>query len=436
MVTNVLLVEPIFPTKTKSKNHKNFLPIGLLKLAAYYKRGKKYKVELVRGMTLPTKFETPSVIEITSLFTYWSEYVWETVEFFRENYPDLDVTEIRLGGIYASLHYDSEEFLEKCRKYNVNPVKGVREEVERFFPAYKELGTNGNSIDYQIVHSSRGCHRNCPFCGTWIIEPEFKGRKTIWSKIKPGLKYGLKNLVFYDNNLFYNPHIEDILNQLIELKKQRKIGWCESQSGFDGRILLKKPELAALMKKAGFRYPRLAWDWGIDQSSKMEAQIQILQDAGYNYKDIYVFMIYNWDLDFEEMEKKRIKCWEWNVQISDCRNRPLTQLHDYYKPLRDQNNGEDYHINSNWTDAEVKQFRKNVRKQNICVRQNYLYHSKLLENKKNYTREEFIKIKAMKIEDAKKYLPDLWIPSKITPPKDRDKWFVERVYKPGIEFPH
>ncbi|MCD4781188.1 MAG: Fe-S oxidoreductase [Candidatus Omnitrophica bacterium] len=430
----ILLVEPKFPTRTKSKNHKNFLPIGLLKLAAWYKRKKKCKVELARGKTLPKTFKTPSRIEITSLFTYWSEYVWDAVKFYRENFPDPDVTEIRLGGIYASLHYENKEFQDRCKRYNVNPIKGVQEEAERFFPYY-ELLNNGNSIDYQIVHTSRGCHRNCSFCGTWILEPEFKGRKKIWAKIKPGLKLGLKNLVFYDNNLFYNPHIRDILNELIELKKQRKIGWSESQSGFDGRILTENPDLAILLKKAGFRYPRIAWDWDYDQWPKVEKQIQILRDAGYNSKDIYVFMIYNWDLNFEEMEEKRIKCREWNVQISDCRNRPLNRLHDYYKPLCDQGNGEDYYIHPDWTDAEVKQFRKNVRRQNICVRQNYQYHSKLLEHKKYYSKEEYVAIKSMSIEEAKKYLPDLWIPSNITRPINRNKWSVEKVKKPHEAIP-
>ena len=431
---NVLLVEPKFPTRTKSKNHKNFLPIGLLKLAAYYKQQKNYNVELVRGNTLPEKFETPKRIEITSLFTYWSKYVWDAIKFYRENYPDPDKTEIRLGGIYVSLHCNEKELQDKCEKYNVIPIKGVQEYAEKYFPAYEELGNNGDSIDYQIVHSSRGCHRKCSFCGTWIIEPDFKGKKSILPIIEPGLEKGIKNLVFYDNNLFYNPHIEDILNELIELKKQRKIGWCESQSGFDGRILLEKPELASLMKKAGFRYPRLAWDWGYNQHSKFKKQITILNEAGYSSRNIYVFMIYNWDLDFKEMEKKRIKCWEWNVQISDCRNRPLTQLHDNYKPLRDQNDGVDYHINPNWTDAEVKQFRKNVRKQNICVRQNNKYHSKLLEVKKHYTKEQYVAIKTMYIKDARRYLPDLWIPSKISRPKDKYKWSVERVIKPDIPF--
>lgn len=421
IVKNILLVEPLFPTKTKSRNHKNFLPIGLLKLASYYK-SKNYTVELVRGKEKPTKFEVPSRIEITSLFTYWSDQVWDCVKFYRELFPD---SKIRIGGIYASLRCDDPDFQEKCKKYKVTPFKGVNKTAEKFPPDYKLVMNGENNIDYQIVHSSRGCFRKCAFCGTWIIEPEFKPQKSIKSIIEPELEVGLKNLVFYDNNLLYNPYIKELLEELIELKSQRKIGWCESQSGFDGKLLLKNPELAAMLKKAGFREPRIAWDWGYEQYPEVEKQIQVLEDAGYHRKDIYIFMIYNWDLSFEEMENKRIMCLEWKVQISDCRNRPLTQLHDNYKPLKDQNEGTEYHINPNWTDAEVKQFRKNVRRQNIVVRQGVPYHSKLLETKKNFTREQFRDLKTMPIEEAKKYLPDLWIPSEITPPKNRYKWVVK-----------
>ncbi|VVB86460.1 Radical SAM superfamily protein [uncultured archaeon] len=426
MVKKILLVEPKFPTKTKSKNHKNFLPIGLLKLAAYY-GNKNYDVELVRGKAKPRKLEVPSTVEITSLFTYWSEQVWDCVEFYRALFPDSKRTEIRIGGIYASLRFDDPDFKAKCQKYEVASFRGVEKEAEKFPPDYKLVMNGENNIDYQIVHSSRGCFRNCAFCGTWIIEPEFEPKRSIKNIIEPGLELGLRNLVFYDNNLLYNPYIEELLEELIELKRQKKIGWCESQSGFDGKLLLKNPELATMLKKAGFREPRIAWDWGYEKHDEVEKQIQILQDAGFNRKDIYIFMIYNWDLDFEEMEKKRMECYKWKVQISDCRNRPLTQLHDHYKPLKDQNDGLDYHINPNWTDAEVKQFRKNVRRQNIIVRQGLKYHSKLLENKKNFSRERFRELKAMSIEDARKYLPDLWEPSEITPPKNRDKWIVEKA---------
>ena len=50
-----------------------------------------------------------------------------------------------------------------------------------------------------------------------------------------------KKVIFYDNNLLANEYIENILEELIELKKEKKITYVESQSGFDGRILRKKP---------------------------------------------------------------------------------------------------------------------------------------------------------------------------------------------------
>ena len=51
---NILLVEPNFPIPAKSKNHKNFLPIGLLKIASFLRSNGK-NVLLRRG--LPNTFE-------------------------------------------------------------------------------------------------------------------------------------------------------------------------------------------------------------------------------------------------------------------------------------------------------------------------------------------------------------------------------------------
>ena len=45
----ILLVEPDFPIPPKSKNHKNFLPIGLLKIASYL-RDHHNEVKLIRGV--------------------------------------------------------------------------------------------------------------------------------------------------------------------------------------------------------------------------------------------------------------------------------------------------------------------------------------------------------------------------------------------------
>ena len=82
------------------------------------------------------------------------------------------------------------------------------------------------------------------------------------------------------------------------MKEDGKIKWVESQSGLDGRILVKKPSLAILLRKAGLRYPRIAWDWGPKQKHLIGKQIQVLIDAGYKSRDIFVFMLYNHDFYF------------------------------------------------------------------------------------------------------------------------------------------
>ena len=145
----------------------------------------------------------------------------------------------------------------------------------------------------------------------------------------------------------------------------------------------------------------------------------MLVNAGYQAKDIYVFMIYNWNYDFEELENKRLKCWEWKVQIADCRYRPLEQTYDCYNPLRHQTN-DDYYINLNWTDGEIKQFRRNIRRQNICVRHGFSYYSKDLEQK-HIDRAIAKQIRNISESTAKTLLTEgvltsFWYPDKVTPP--------------------
>lgn len=388
-MSNILLVEPRFPIPTKSRNHHNFIPIGLLKIATLKVR-EGHQVRLIRGF--PKNDEelhdlqlfNPDEIWVSSLFTYWSKYVKEVVEYYKYHFPN---AWLKVGGIYASLCPENEvlQYLE-CDEV----VKGVIPEAEECEPAYDMLNNiNEKPIDYQILHTSRGCKRKCSFCGTWKIEPEFKPLKSIKDKVH------YKKLVFYDNNFFMNPYAENILDELVDLKRQGKIQWCESQSGFDGRLLVQNPELAMKLKKAGFRYPRIAWDWGFDQWPEIEKQKNVLINGGYNQKDIYIFVLYNWDIPFEEMEKKRIKCFEWKVQIADCRYRPLNRLDDMYNPRKVGQTDNDYFIHPLWTDSLIKQFRKNIRQQNICVRHGFNLYCKILEHKRA-EKDIFIQLKNQK----------------------------------------
>jgi len=381
----ILLVEPDFPIPTKSKNHRDFLPIGLLKLATYH-RDHGDSVKLVRGNEYFPYFR-PQEIKITSLFTYWSKYVWDSVEFYKNHYPKANVS---VGGIYASLMPDH------CKQSGCDKVYvGIDKQAESCKPAYDLV-----DVDYQIVHTTRGCIRRCKFCGTWKIEPNFTYKKSIKDEICSNI------IIFYDNNLLANPFIEDILEELSRAKYKGRSVYSESQCGIDGRLLT--PDLANLLKKARFINPRIAWDHKYEQNKIIKRQLDILVNAGYRMSDMYVFMVYNWDIPFKEMEKKRLKCWEWGVQIADCRFRPLNQTFDHYNATKEQGD-KDYYIHPIWTDSEIKQFRKNVRRQNICVRQRLEFYSRNLENKR-VNKKEYRNIIKLSKKEIKKKLLDAWFP--------------------------
>jgi len=360
----ILLVEPSFPIPNKSKNHSNFLPIGLLKLASYY-RNRKYQIQLVRGNIKKEEITfKPDKIFITSLFTYWSEYVRNCTQHYSRLFPK---AKIIVGGIYASLMPDHCKEFTGCDRVFVGLHKGA----EKCFPAY-DLVSNPHPLGYQILHTSRGCFRKCSFCGVWKVEPEIVFKKTIKKEICSN------KLIFYDNNLLTNPNIEQILTEIANSKFNGRCILCESQSGFDGRLLNLK--LAKLLKKARFIYPRIAWDGVYSKYSDIKRQVDILKKAGYKSKDIYVFVLYNWKISFEDMEKKRLKCWDWGVQIADCRYRPLDQTYDYYNPRKKQT-CKDYYIDPGWSDNRVKQFRRNIRRHNICIRHGFKFYSRELEVK-------------------------------------------------------
>ena len=351
----ILLVEPNFPIPPKSKNHRDFLPIGLLKLASYHrKRGNEIK--LVRGNQYFPDFY-PKEIKITSLFTYWANYVWDSVRFYKGNYSKAKVI---VGGIYASL------MPEHCKKSGCDEVFiGVHKGAEKCEPAYDLV-----DVDYQIVHTSRGCTRRCKFCGTWKIEPKFTYKKSIKNEVCSN------RIIFYDNNLLANPHIKDIFKELMNAKRKGRVVYSESQCGIDGRLLT--PELAKLLKKARFLNPRIAWDHGYNQRKMIKKQIDMLGNAGYPAKDIYVFMIYNYEPDYYEMLEKLKQCRKWGVQIADCRYRPLDQTFERYNPRKRQTNDE-YYIHPTWTDRQIKLFRRKVRQQNIMIRHRFDFYSRELE---------------------------------------------------------
>ena len=202
----LLMIDPAFPHPPKSKNHQNVLPIPLLKIGALY-QDHGWDVKLIRLSENSDPIDyNPTEIKITSLFTYWSKYVIDAVEWARKYYPDVP---IEVGGIWASLMPD------KCKELTGADVYvGIHPEAEKYEADYSFLSEEPN---FQILHTQRGCHRRCETCGVYCIEPELKFRKSIKDLIHK------EKVIFYDNNFLLNPYAERILTELIILKRKKEI---------------------------------------------------------------------------------------------------------------------------------------------------------------------------------------------------------------------
>lgn len=344
----VLLVEPEYKQAKRTKHEAKLCPVGLFKHYFFHKNNGD-DVYLVKGcVSVATE---PDLIKITSLYTYWSDDVLRTIEYYKEMFPH---AAIKVGGIFASLMPDI------VSAKGVIVHKGIDKEVEHI-----PIDWNYLNRTVQILHTSRSCIRNCHFCGVRQIEPEISYER--WSDIKN--KIQLKDIVFFDNNFLANPYHKEILEGIAGYRINGKVIRCEAQSGFDPRLITLDD--AILLKKARFKNIRISWDHGLKQGNVVKIALAYLIQAGFNSKNIGVFMLYNWAYPFQLLEEKRKICFNWNVQIFDCRFRPLNQLFDNYEPYANEQTSSDYFIHPNWTDAQVRQFRRNVRRQNIMIRFNF-----------------------------------------------------------------
>lgn len=348
---NILLVQPSFPVVAKSKNFSSCFPIGLLKIGAYHlARGDK--VALRRGERKAPFI--PDEIKITSLFTYWAEHVHATARYYHGLYPK---ARIEIGGIYATLMQEHCKKALPFAKVCVGLYRGGA--AEKHLPAFKLLS---QKAEIQVIHASRGCKRKCKYCAVWRIEPDDWYATSLKGRIRR------RKLIFYDNNLLMNPHVESILNELADYRdSKRRHVWCECQSGLDRRILNKQPHLAGLLRRAHFHNPRVAWDGRYHEWKQVKKSVRILRGAGYPSDEIYVFMLYNYGISYAEMQRKLDACRRWGVRVADCRFRPLDRASDGYKPYLKKQSSDEYYVHPKWTDRQVRRFRRAVRRQNIAV---------------------------------------------------------------------
>jgi hypothetical protein len=193
--------------------------------------------------------------------------------------------------------------------------------------------------DTQQIETCNGCPNNCEYC--------YEEQKLTVFEI-PEI---VKNYVYIlDMNFLYQP---DPIGKIMELGSKRvngKVVYYELVCGLDYRKLTR--EIANELKLNRFVNPRIAWDWEIERQYKIKDALDMLKKAGYNPKEISVFILYNWKITYKDCLKKLDLLKVWGVKVNDCRfdnqsGRSFTSIY--------------------WTMEELKDFRAKCRKHNQLV---------------------------------------------------------------------
>jgi hypothetical protein len=286
-------------------------PLGLMKLSRFHK-DRKDEVTFVTGcdesifFSLFEQGKSWDRIYITTLFTFnWAKIV-ETINFYKKAVGG-STGKIFVGGIMSSLM--AEDLFEETGVY---PVTGT-------ITSPSQIGLSGAEVidelppDYGIIspalyaindtyygYTSRGCINRCTWCGVPKIEPEY----IPYIDIKPVIyalrkEYGDKpRLRLMDNNVLASAHLEQIVDDLVELGYGRecftetrhpKRRVVDFNQGLDASFLdVKRMEL---IERLNVRPMRIAFDRAIEKKPYTRA-LEVAQKHG--VREFSNYMLYNW----------------------------------------------------------------------------------------------------------------------------------------------
>ena len=265
-------------------------------------------------------FWTPDEVWITSIMTYWWESTHDVVAVCKKYFPK---ARIRVGGIYPTLAPEHAEknlgldspLVISGGQLNLSDEKQMAcdlivtgeipeaNDLELDLDLYPDRGNSRPK--YTILTTSRGCPRDCEYCAAYVLS----GRKvrardvnSVIDEIRAKYTQGIREFCFYEDNLLMaKKNFKEILTCIIEDKDLKGIG-LHSPEGLEIRLV--DPELAKLMKAAGFRrvylpletidYQTIA-QWGRDfyTLKDFERAVRIFEDAGFTKpQQINVFVLF------------------------------------------------------------------------------------------------------------------------------------------------
>jgi len=292
MSMDILLVEPEYYTK--------YPPLGLLKLSSMHiDKGDRVFFHQV----LKPASDLPSVVYITSLFTYAWHPVHEAVKYYRSLYPRAKIT---IGGIYATL---MPAHANLTMADNIH--EGLFHEAELYRPDYSLVPTCNSSI----LFTTRGCIRNCPFCAVPRLEGSIRECP---GEIQGMLNDNHKGVILWDNNILGYPNWRSILAELKDLHVK-----VDFNQGLDPRLI--DDDVASELANLKIQPIRMAYD-NLGEKNALQRAIPALERVGFNRRQMIVYTLYNFTDTPEEFLERVKTLLSWGVVSYPMRYEPLNSL--------------------------------------------------------------------------------------------------------------
>lgn len=233
------------------------------------KRFKRYGISREVLMAEFSRLETPDIILITSIMTYWYPGVKEAVSAAREAFP---LSKIIVGGIYPSLCPDHAArtlaeadlivgnreterlycFIEETFNETL-PYKPSLYDLDNIpYPCYDLY----NGIPFVPMLTSYGCIYRCTYCATPYMHPNIVRRRqeSVVKEINYWHERGVNRYVLYDDNFLYRSELyaKPLLGQIASLPFPVDI---YNPNALNGALI--DEELALLLRAAGFKEVRI-----------------------------------------------------------------------------------------------------------------------------------------------------------------------------------
>ncbi len=258
------------------------------------------------------RVKKPAAVLITSLMTYWYPGVKEVISICRVLHPD---TPILMGGIYAGLcenHASTSGadrvvtgfslkhmggLLDILKEYEIEPENEKAPLRTTPFPSFDLL----HGIDSIALLTSTGCPYRCEYCACSFLNPAFTRRNPeeiveeilYWHK-----QFGVQDFAFYDDALLidFENHAGLFLEKLASIQPDLRFHTPNAL-----HVNAITPEVADLLRKAGFRTIRLGLetaDMALHQcldrkvsEGDFERAVASLLRKGFDRRDIGAYIL-------------------------------------------------------------------------------------------------------------------------------------------------